>query len=54
MGNISPKYHVVFNDKFEMVFHNGTSTEELDKICDELFVNSRDCYMEGSTTRMGY
>ena len=46
MGLFSPKYHVVFNNKFEMVFHNGKSTEELDKICNELFLISQDCYVE--------
>ncbi len=46
MGYISPQYHVMFEDKFEMVFHNGKSTEDLDKICNELFVNSWDCFVE--------
>ena len=45
-GYISPQYHVVFDDKFETVFHNGKSSEELDKICNQLFVESRDCYVE--------
>ncbi len=45
-GYISPQYHVVFDDKFETIFHTGKSTEELDKICNELFVDSRDCYVE--------
>ncbi|KAL7474978.1 hypothetical protein ACHAW6_000914 [Cyclotella cf. meneghiniana] len=45
-GYISPQYHVVFDDKFETIFHTGKSTEELDKICNELFVDSQDCYIE--------
>lgn len=45
-GYVSPQYHVVFDDNFQTVFHDGKTSEELDKICDELFVNSRDCYVE--------
>ncbi|KAL7478108.1 hypothetical protein ACHAW6_003889 [Cyclotella cf. meneghiniana] len=45
-GYISPQYHVVFDDKFETIFHTGKSTEELDKICNHLFVESQDCYVE--------
>ena len=45
-GYVSPQYHVVFDDKFETVFHDGKSTDELDAICDGLFVNNRDCYVE--------
>jgi hypothetical protein len=37
---------VVFDDKFETVFHYGKTTEELDKICDGLFADCRDCYAE--------
>ena len=29
-GFISPQYHVVFDDKFETVYHDGKSSEELD------------------------
>ncbi len=46
MGYISPQYYMVFDDKFETGFYTGKSTEELDKICNELFVESRDCYVE--------
>lgn len=45
-GYVSPQYHVVFDDKFETVFHNGKTSEELDLICDSLFANSRECYAE--------
>jgi hypothetical protein len=45
-GYVSPQYHVVFDDKFETVFHDGITTEELDKICDGLFAECRDCYAE--------
>ena len=43
---ISPQYHVVFDGNFQTVFHDGETSEELDQICNELFVNSRDCYVE--------
>ena len=46
MGYISPQYYMVFDDKFEAIVHTGKSTEELDKICNELFVKSLDCYVE--------
>ena len=43
-GIVSPQYHVIFDDKFQTVFHDGMSTKELDDICYELFAESRDCY----------
>ncbi|KAL7476991.1 hypothetical protein ACHAW6_002814 [Cyclotella cf. meneghiniana] len=43
---ISPQYHMVFDDKLKTIFHIGKSTEELDKICNELFVESHNCYVE--------
>lgn len=45
-GYVSPQYHVVFDDKFETVFHDGKSDDELRKICDDLFANNRDCFVE--------
>ena len=45
-GFVSPQYHVVFDDCFQTVFHNGKSSEALDLICDELFASSRECYSE--------
>ena len=45
-GYVSPQYLVVFDDKFETVFNDGKSLEEVDKICHELFANSHDCYVE--------
>jgi hypothetical protein len=45
-GHVSPQYHVVFDDKFETVFNDGKSSEELDKICAELFVSSRELFVE--------
>ena len=46
MGYVSPQYHMVFNDKFDTVFHDDMSSDELDNICDEFFVNSCDCHAE--------
>ncbi len=45
-GHMSLQYHVVFDDKFKSVFHDGKTSEELDKICTELFVNSREHFIE--------
>ncbi|KAL7475712.1 hypothetical protein ACHAW6_001621 [Cyclotella cf. meneghiniana] len=45
-GYISPQYHVVFDDKSKTVFHDDKTSEELDKICEELFTTSQDCYVE--------
>ena len=45
-GHVSPQYHVVFDDKFETVFNEGRSNEEVDKICDSLFDGNRECYVE--------
>ena len=36
----------MFDDKFETVYHDGKSTEELDRICDELFATNRKIYAE--------
>jgi hypothetical protein len=36
----------VFDDNFETVFNDGKASEELDRICNELFVKSRECYAE--------
>ncbi|KAL7479907.1 hypothetical protein ACHAW6_005626 [Cyclotella cf. meneghiniana] len=45
-GYVSPQYHVVIDNKFQPVFHDGKSTEELDNICDSLFADSCECYVE--------
>ena len=45
-GYVSPQYHVVFDEKFETVFNDSKSSEELDKFCAELFVSSRECVVE--------
>jgi hypothetical protein len=45
-GHVSPQYHVVFDDKFETVYNDGKSLEEVDRICEELFVSSREHFVE--------
>ena len=45
-GYVSPQYHVVFDDNFQTVFNDGKTSEEVDKICNQLFVESRDCYVQ--------
>ncbi|KAL7481771.1 hypothetical protein ACHAW6_007441 [Cyclotella cf. meneghiniana] len=52
-GYISLQYHVVFNNKFLAVFHDAKSTEKFHKICDDLFVNSQDCYEEEEYNKDG-
>ncbi|KAL7476472.1 hypothetical protein ACHAW6_003635 [Cyclotella cf. meneghiniana] len=49
---VSLQYHVVFDDKFDTVFNNSRSSEELDKICAKLFVSSRECFAEDESMRM--
>ncbi len=45
-GYVSPQYHMVFDDNFQTVFTDDKQLEEVDKICNHLFVESRDCYVE--------
>ena len=45
-GHVSPQYHVMIDDNFQTVFNYGKPSEEVDKICNQLFVESRDCYVE--------
>jgi hypothetical protein len=37
---------MVFDDKFETVFSDGRSSEDIDKIYDSLFVGNHECYVE--------
>jgi hypothetical protein len=45
-GFVSPQYHVVFDDRFETVFSSGKDDEAIDRLCSELFEDSRDLYVE--------
>ena len=37
---------MVFDDNFETLFNDGKSSDEVDKISNQLFVESHDCYVE--------
>ena len=50
-GHASPQYHVVLDDKFKTVFHDGKTSAELEKIFAELFVNSQEHFVEDSIDR---
>jgi len=52
-GFVSPQYHVVFDDKFETVFNDGRTNEELDRICEELFAGNKERYVEEEYDRDG-
>ena len=52
-GFVSPQYHVVFDDKFETVFNDGRTDEELDRICEELFAGNKERYVEEEYDRDG-
>ena len=52
-GHVSPQYHVVFDDKVRTIFNSGKTNEEMDKICDELFVSGRACYIEEEYDKHG-
>ena len=45
-GHVSPQYHCVFDDRFDTIFTTTKTDEEVDDICDQLFVTNRDCYVE--------
>ena len=44
--HVSPQYHVVFDDKFETVFNEGRSNEEIDQTCKTLFEGNCECYVD--------
>jgi len=43
---VSPQYHLVFDDIFDIIFHESKTEEELELICQELFDTTRDCYVD--------
>ena len=45
-GFVSPQYHVVFDNHFKTVFSSGHDKAVLDGICNDLFENNRDWYVE--------
>jgi hypothetical protein len=45
-GYISPQFHVIFDDLFETVVHNGDNDAVLHSICDGLFERDQELYVE--------
>eukprot|EP01082_Thalassiosira_pseudonana_P009463 g8665.t1 g8665 contig3:647373-650417(+) len=52
-GYVSPQYHVVFDDLFQTVHSTGENDVIVDFICQRLFEEERDCYVEEETDRDG-
>ena len=46
MSVFNPQYHVIFDDKSDTISTEIMTNEETDRICDDLFVTSYDCYVE--------
>ena len=44
-SNISPQYHVVFDNLFETVYNTGENYPKVDEICNNLFYHKRDWYV---------
>ena len=45
-GHVGPCWHVVYDNKFEMVYSSRKPTNEVDKICNKLFETNRELYAE--------
>ena len=45
-GFVSPQFHVVFDDLFQMVFSSGKDDVLVDRICNELFEYNRDVHAD--------
>ncbi len=45
-GSVSPQFHVVFDDLFETVVHNGDNDAVINSICDGLFERNQELYVE--------
>ena len=45
-GHVSPQFHVVFDDLFEIVIRNGDNDAVVNSICDGLFNQNRELYVE--------
>ena len=50
---MSPQFHVVFDDWFQMVFSSGKDDVLVDRICNELFEYIRDVYAEDKFDSVG-
>ena len=45
-GYISPQYHVLSDELFETTVRRVDNDPVIDRICNNLFDSSRDCYSE--------
>ena len=45
-GHINHQCHVVFGDKFETIFNNEKTDEEVDKTCEKLFAGNKEHCVE--------
>ncbi len=45
-GQVSPQFHVVFDDLFEKVVCNGDNDAVINSICDGLFEQNRELFVE--------
>jgi hypothetical protein len=45
-GHVSPQFHVIFDDLFETVIHNGDNDVVVSSICNGLFNWNRKLYVE--------
>ena len=43
--HLSPQYHVVFGKIVETTCNDGRSNEEINRVCETLFADSRECYL---------
>jgi hypothetical protein len=45
-GHVSPKFHVVFDDLFEIIIWNGDNNAVVNSTCDGLFNRNCELYVE--------
>ena len=44
-GHVCSQYHVVFGDKFDTIFNDWRTNEEIDQLCQTLFTWNFECYI---------
>ena len=52
-GFVSPQYHCVFDDLFQTVFSTGENDVVTDAICDQLWSQERECYVDEEVDENG-
>ena len=52
-GRGSRQCHVVSDDKFQTVFNEGRSNEEIDQSCETLLEGNRECYVKEEYNQYG-